>query len=400
MLSVVAPRPLRLVTRAALALLVAVGPLVASPHPAWAQAGELAVKSPQAILMDADSGAILFQRNADDLVHPASMSKLMLLLLLFDALKAGEITLDTDVVMSEHAWRTGGAPSRGSAMFVPLGKTAKVDELLKGVVVQSGNDAAIALAEKLGGSEASFAQTMTEKARRIGLKKSTFRNATGLYDPEHLVTVRELAMLARILIRDYPEYYPLFAQREFNYRHHKFSNRNPLLGVVAGVDGLKTGYIKEAGYGIVASAKIDSRRLILAIDGAATPEDRKDDARRMFDWGFRNFSEVRLFDAGEVVGHASVWGGERMYMPLTGDGGVHIVLPRNPANQKLTARIFYKGPLMPPIKKGERVATLRVTTSTEATNEVPLYAADDVHEAGFMRRGLDSLVYYATRWMR
>ena len=390
----------QLVSRVAAALLVAYGALVSSIAPAMAQGADVMIKSPQAILIDADSGGVLFQRNADDLVSPASMSKLMLLILLFNALRAGEITLDTDVVMSLHAWRTGGAPSRGSAMFVPLNKTAKVDELLKGIVVQSGNDAAIAIAEKLSGSEIAFADAMTEEARRLGFKKSVFRNATGLYDPEHLTTVRELALMARIIIRDYPEYYPLFAQREFQYRHHKFANRNPLLGVVTGVDGLKTGYIKEAGYGIVASAKIDTRRLILAINGAATPEERKDDARRLFDWGFKTFSEVKLFEVGEVVGHARVWGGERMYMPLTGNSGVHIVLPRYPANQKLSARILYRGPLKPPIKKGEQVATLRVTTSTDASNEVPLFAAEDVGRGGFMRRGLDSIVYFATRWMR
>ena len=155
-------------------------------------------------------------------------------------------------------------------MFVPLGKTAKVDEMLKGIIVQSGNDASIAMAERLGGSEQKFAEAMTEQARRLGLKKSVFRNATGLYHPEHLSTMRELAILARIIIRDYPEYYPMFAQREFNYRQHKFFNRNPLLGAVAGVDGLKTGYVKESGYGIVASAKVDNRRLIMVIGGAAT----------------------------------------------------------------------------------------------------------------------------------
>jgi D-alanyl-D-alanine carboxypeptidase (penicillin-binding protein 5/6) len=400
MLSVAAPRSPQLLMRSAAALVVAFGSWSAGVSPALAQSGEVSIKSPQAILMDADSGAIMFQRNADDLVSPASMSKLMLLILLFNALRAGEVTLDSDVMISVHAWRTGGAPSRGSAMFVPLGKTAKVDELLKGIVVQSGNDAAIAIAEKLGGSEELFAQAMTEQARRLGLKKSVFRNATGLYHPEHLVTVRELAQLARIIIRDYPEYYALFAQREFTYRHHKFINRNPLLGVVAGADGLKTGFIKESGYGIVASAKVDNRRLILAINGATTQEDRKDDARRLFEWGFKSFSEVKLFDAGEVVGHARVWGGERMYMPLTGNGGVNVVLPRYPANQKLSARIFYNGPLKPPIKKGEQVAILRVTTSTDASNEVPLFAAEDVSQGGFMRRGLDSLVYFATRWMR
>jgi D-alanyl-D-alanine carboxypeptidase (penicillin-binding protein 5/6) len=402
MLCAAAPRKSQRLLRATAALLVALGPLVAStrPAPAQTQSGEVVIKSPHAILMDADSGGILFQRNADELVPPASMSKLMLLIMIYDALRSGEITPETEVMMSEYAWRTGGAPSRTSAMFVPLGKTAKVDEMLKGIIVQSGNDASIAMAERLGGSESRFAEAMTEQARRLGLKKSVFKNATGLYHPEHLSTMRELAALARIIIRDYPEHYPMFAQREFNYRQHKFYNRNPLLGAVAGVDGLKTGYVKESGYGIVASAKVDNRRLIMVTGGAATAEERKDDGRRLLEWGFKNFSEVKLFDAGEVVGHARVWGGDRMYMPLTGDNGVNIVLPRFPANQKLSARIIYNGPLKPPLKKGDQVATLRVTTSTEAMNEVPLFAAENVQKAGFVRRGLDSVLYLATGWMR
>ena len=397
---IAAPRPFERLLRLALAFFVGFAQIGIGSAPLSAQGGEAVVKSQQAILLDAESGGVLFQRNADDLVHPASMSKLMLLILVFNALRAGEITPETEVMMSEYAWRTGGAPSRTSSMFVPLGKTAKVDELLRGIIVQSGNDAAIALAERLGGSELKFAEAMTEQARRLGLKKSVFRNSTGLYNPEHLSTVRELAALARIIIRDYPEYYALFAQREFNYRTHKFFNRNPLLGLVPGVNGLKTGYVKEGGYGIVASAKVDNRRLILVIGGASTAEERRDDARRLFDWGFKNISEVKLFDAGEVIGHARVWGGERMYMPLTGSGAVSIVLPRFPANQKLSARIFYKGPLKPPIKKGDQVATLRVTISAEATSEVVLFAAEDVQKAGFMRRGLDSLLYLATAWMR
>jgi D-alanyl-D-alanine carboxypeptidase (penicillin-binding protein 5/6) len=393
-------RASRCVSRSAAALLLLPGLLAAPARPLSAQqGGEVSVKSPQAILVDAETGAVLYQRNADQLVSPASMSKLMLLILMFRALRAGTLKLDTEFKMSEHAWRTGGAPSRSSSMFVPLGKTATVDELLKGIIVQSGNDAAISVAENMGGSEEAFAREMTEQARLLGLKKSVFKNATGLYHPEHLVTVRELAMLARHIIREYPEFYPMFAMREFHYRHHKFHNRNPLLGWIPGVDGLKTGYIKESGYGIVASAKQDSRRLILAINGAATAADRKDDARRLFEWGFRNYSEARLFDAGEVVGHARIWGGERMYMPLVGKGAVSIVLPRVPSNPKLSARIVYVGPLKPPLKKGDRVATLRVTTASEATSEVPLYAAEDVGRAGFVRRGLDSLLYLATGWI-
>ncbi len=374
--------------------------MAARPVTAQAQqSGEVVLKSPQAIVMDAESGAVLFARNADELVPPASMSKLMLLLMMFMALKSGELQPDAEFLMSEYAWRTGGAPSRAPAMFVPLGKTAKVEELIKGIVVQSANDAAISVAENMMGSEALFAEAMTAEARRLGLKKSVFKNATGFYHPQHLMTVREIAQLARHIITAFPEYYSLFAQREFFYRTHKFYNRNPLLGLVAGVDGLKSGFIKEGGYGIVASAKQDNRRLIVAINGAPTAEERRDDARRLLEWGFRNYSEAKLFDAGEIVGHARIWGGERMYMPLVGAEGVSVVLPRFPANPKVSARIYYKGPLMPPLRKGDQVATLRVTTANDATSEVPLYAAEDVGRAGFVRRGLDSLLYLATRWI-
>jgi D-alanyl-D-alanine carboxypeptidase (penicillin-binding protein 5/6) len=381
-------------------LLMLPGLVASAVVPSVAQStGEVAIKSKQAIVVDADSGAVLFQRNADELVSPASMSKLMLLVILFKALREGLLQLTTEVVMSEHAWRTGGAPSKSSSMFVPLGKTATVDELLKGIVVQSGNDAAISIAEKLAGSENAFADRMTTEARRMGLSKSVFRNATGLYDPEHLMTVREIALLARHIISEYPEFYPLFALRDFNYRHHRFTNRNPLLGWIPGADGLKTGFISQSGYGIVASAKQDNRRLIIAINGAATPEERKDDSRRLFEWGFRNFSEARLFDAGEIVGYARVLGGARMYLPLVGKGDVTIVLPRTPPNPRVSGRIFYQGPLKPPLKKGDQIGVLRVTSANDATSEVPLYAAEDVDRAGFIRRGLDSMLYSATRWL-
>ncbi|MFZ1102442.1 MAG: D-alanyl-D-alanine carboxypeptidase family protein [Hyphomicrobiaceae bacterium] len=396
------PRPTRRALRLALTLVLAFGQLGATAGRAQTQAqqsGEVVLKSPYAILMDADSGAVLYQRNADEKVPPASMSKLMVLIMMFMALRSGELKLDADFLMSEHAWRTGGAPSRTAAMFVPVGKTAKVEELIKGIIVQSANDAAISVAENMGGSEMLFAEEMTKEARRLGLTKSVFKNATGLYHPQHLMTVREIAMLARHIIREYPEYYPWFAQRELHYRTHKFYNRNPLLGHVPGVDGLKTGYIKESGYGIVVSALQGNRRLILVINGAETADARKDDAKKLLEWGFKSFSEAQLFEPGEVVGHARIWGGDRMYMPLVGGDGVSVVLPRSPSNPKIMARIFYKGPLMPPIKKGDQVAILRVTTASEATSEVPLYAAEDVGRAGFVRRGLDSLLYFATAWI-
>jgi serine-type D-Ala-D-Ala carboxypeptidase (penicillin-binding protein 5/6) len=397
------PRAARTALRGAVALAFTLGQLVTVLPPARAQqqqqGADPALKSPRAILMDADTGSVLYQKNADELAAPASLSKLMLLIMMFMALRSGELKLDADFLMSLNAWRTGGAPSRTSSMFVPLGKSAKVDELMKGIIVQSGNDAAISVAENMMGSETIFAEAMTEQARRLGLTKSVFKNATGLPHPQHLMTMREVAVLARIIIKDYPEYYPMFAQKEFFYRHHKFYNRNPLIGVVPGVDGLKTGYVEASGYSLVASAKQDNRRLIIAISGAETQAERRDDGKRLFEWGFKNFSEGKLFAAGEPVGYARVWGGERMYMPLIGNGEVNIVLPRLPANPKVTARIYYKGPLKPPVRKGQQVAMLRVTTSTDATSEVPLYAAENVERAGFVWRGLDSLLYLATRWI-
>jgi serine-type D-Ala-D-Ala carboxypeptidase (penicillin-binding protein 5/6) len=398
------PAPRRLFRCGLLAVLLALGALCGGARQIVAQvpAADVAtvtVKAPQAILMDVETGSIIFQRAADDLLYPANMSKLMLLAVVFKALKAGEIKLEDDYFMSEYAWRKGGAPSGTSAMMVPVGKKAKVEELLRGIIVQSGNDAAISVAENIAGNEALFAKRMTDEARQIGLKKSTFRNATGLHDPGHQMTARELALVARHIILTYPDFYELFALKEFNYLKHKFINRNPLLTLVPGVDGLKTGFTKEAGYGMVASAKQDNRRLIAVVSGNTTADDRRDDARRLLEWGFRSFSEAKLYDAGEVVGHARVWGGQRMYVPLAGTGDINVWLPRNMGNQKLRAHIVYQWPLKPPLKKGDQVAVLRVTTSADAMNEVPLYVAEDVDPAGTMRRGFDSLLCLATRWL-
>jgi D-alanyl-D-alanine carboxypeptidase (penicillin-binding protein 5/6) len=251
----------------------------------------------------------------------------------------------------------------------------------------------------MAGNESLFVKRMNEEARQIGLKKSSFTNPTGLHDPGHQMTARELAILARHIIRTYPEFYELFALKEFNYLKHRFINRNPLLGQVAGLDGLKTGFTKEAGHGIVASAKQDGRRLIAVIAGDATADDRRDDGRRLLEWGYRAFAETKLFDAGEIVGHARVWGGQRMYVPLSGKGDINVWLPRNMANQKLRASIVYQWPLKPPLKRGEQVAVLRVTTSSETMNEVPLFVAEDVELAGPMRRGFDSILCLATRWL-
>jgi len=368
-----------------------------SPHAG--ETNNFGTRAKAAILMDADTGAILFQHNADELLPPASMSKLMTLAVVFRAIKAGRLSLDDEFVVSEHAWRTGGAPSRTSAMFVPINTKATISDLVQGMIVQSGNDAAIAIAEGISGTEESFAKRMMVEARRIGLTKSTFKNPTGFYHPDHLMTAREIALLSRYIIQEYPEFYKIFSQKRFPYRRHKFYNRNPLLSAGIGVDGLKTGYIKASGYGMAASAKQDGKRLIAVVMGLPTKSARKSETLKLLNWGFHSFKAFKLFDADETVGYARVWGGDSFYVPLVGNGEVSVILPRIPENPRLRAEVIYQGPLKPPVRKGDQVAKLRVTSQTNAVNEVPLYAAEDVESAGLFRRGLDSLAYLALGWV-
>jgi D-alanyl-D-alanine carboxypeptidase (penicillin-binding protein 5/6) len=361
------------------------------------QGGVPTTKAERVVIMDAESGAVLFQQNADELAPPASMSKLMTLAVVFRAIKNGEIKLDDEIRISVNAWRRGGAPSGTSAMMIPVNTKEKLDLLLQGMIVQSGNDAAIAIAEAIAGNEDNFARLMTDEARRIGLMKSTFGNATGLPHPQQLMTARELAQLARFLMREYPEHYPRFGQRDFSYRKHKFLNRNPLLGI-AGVDGLKTGSIKDAGFGVVASGNQEGRRLILVMSGLPKKEDVRPEGQKLLEWGYASISEVKLFEKDEVVTQARVWGGDRMWLPLVGAGAITVVLPKYPANQKITAELVYKRPLKSPIKKGDRVATLRVTSSSKSMSEVPLYAAEDVKPGGIVRRGLDTIMHLTLGW--
>ena len=357
-------------------------------------------KAKHAMLMDADADLVLFEKDPDTLAPPASMSKLMTLAIVFRELKAGRLKLEDQFKVSEHAWRTGGAPSGGSAMFAPLNSMVTVNDLIQGVTVQSGNDSAIILAEGIGGTEEAFAKQMTEYARTIGLEKSTFANATGLPAEGHLMTVRDLATLARHLTYTYPEYYHFFGQKEFKYREKfTFLNRNPLIFADIGVDGMKTGFIKESGYGMVASAKRGDQRLILVVGGVESAKEREAEARKLLEWGFKSFKPFRLFDSGQTVSDALVWGGTKHYVPLVGDGDINIILPAN-ATGKVTASIVYQGPIKAPIRKGDQVAVLRVTSAeSQATNEIPLYAGDDIGQSNFAMRGLDSLLVLAFGWL-
>jgi len=383
------------------AIIASAGCLAQSAGSAPAAQSVFETKAKHAILMNADANLVLYEKEADELVPPASMSSLMTLAIVFRELKAGHIKLEDQFKVSEHAWRTGGAPAGSSAMFAPLNSMVSVSDLIQGVTVQSGNDAAIILAEGIGGTEEAFAQQMNDYAKEIGLTKSHFVNSTGLPAEGHVMTARELAMLARFLIYTYPEYYHFFGQRDFTFNNkHTFNNRNPLIFAPdLGVDGLKTGYIEEAGYGLVASAKRGEQRLILVVNGLNTKQEREGEPRRLIEWGFKSFRPFRLFDEGQKVSDALVWGGTQHYVPLVGDGNINIILPAT-ASGKVSASIVYQGPIKAPIRKGDRVAMLRITSSeSSATNEIPLYAADDVAASNFLMRGLDSLGCLAFCWL-
>lgn len=364
-----------------------------------APAGVFDTKAKHAILMNVDADLIFYEKDADTLMSPASMSKLMTLAVVFRELKAGHIKLDDQFKVSEHAWREGGAPSGSSAMFAPLNSTVSVEDLIRGVTVQSGNDACIILAEGISGSEDAFVKEMNKYAKEIGLTKSHFENSTGLPADGHVMTARELALLADYLIKNYPEYYHYFGEKEFVYGKWRFTNRNPLVFEDLGVDGLKTGFIEDAGYGLVASAVRDNQRVILVVSGLNTKKEREEEPRKLLEWGFKSFKPYRLFDQGEKVSDALVWGGTRHYVPLVGNENIDIILPFNTSGQ-VTAQIVYDGPIKAPIRKGDQVATLRVTAAdTKATNDIPLYAGEDVGQSNFAMRGLDSLFVLAFGWM-
>lgn len=361
--------------------------------------GSFETKAKHAILMDADANLVFFEKDADTLMPPASMSKLMTLAVVFRELKAGRIKLEDQFKVSEHAWRTGGAPSGGSAMFAPLNSMVSVADLIQGITVQSGNDACIILAEGISGTEDAFVKEMNRYAKEIGLTKSHFANSTGLPADGHVMTARELAFLGNFLIHTYPEYYPYFGLKQFTFNKHTFNNRNPLIFSDLGVDGLKTGFIEEAGYGLVASAKRGDQRVILVVSGLNTKKEREEEPRKLLEWGFKNFKPFRLFDQGEKVSDALVWGGQRHYLPLVGDHNIDIILPAT-SSGKISARIVYDGPIKAPIRKGDRVAVLRVTADdTNATNDIPLYAGDDIDQSNFAMRGLDSLLVLAFGWL-
>src|SRR5690348_16100083 len=285
--------------------------------------------APASILLDADSDSILYEKNGDQPVAPASLAKLMTLEFLFNEIKQGRVKPDDEYIISENAWRKGGAPSHGSTMFAAIHSRVKVSDLIQGIIVDSANDACIAVAEALAGNEASFGQMLTKRARAIGLETSTFTNSTGYSDPNLRVTAREMAELARHIIHTYPDFYPYFSQRDFTWNNIHQTNRNPLLGMGIGADGLKTGETGEAGFNLVGSAEQDNFRLIVVITGAKSDKERSDEAKKLLELGFHDFQPRVLFAEGQTVGDAKVFGGDRSYVPLVAPGIVRIMVPRN-----------------------------------------------------------------------
>lgn len=345
----------------------------------------------QAILIDADSGTTLFEKNADELMAPASMAKTMTVEIVFHELQEGRLTLDKEFTVSEGAWKRGGAGSGGSSMFAQVNSSIKLSDLLRGIIVQSGNDAAIVVAEGIAGTEDNFARMMTERARELGMARTTFKNATGYGHPDQKTTARDLARLALHIIQTYPELYKIFAEKEFTWNKIRQQNRNPLLTMDIGADGLKTGNIDESGFGLIGSAVQNGQRLVLVVNGLKSARDRSAEARKLLDWGFRSFESRQLFAENEAVGEAQVFGGTSRSVPLVAQKPIRVLIPRG-SSDRLSAKIVYTGPIRAPVQKGTKVGRLMVSRGDLQALEIPLYAGEDVPAGTLGQKALDGLL--------
>lgn len=352
-----------------------------------------------AILIDVGTQSVLFEKAADELQAPASLAKLMTMAVIFEEMRQGRLLPDQEIVISQDAWRRGGAPSRTSSMYAAVNSRVKVQDLLRGAIIQSGNDASIALAEAISGTEANFIPLMNARARALGLTRSVFRNATGLPDPEQRTTAREIARLSDHIIRTFPEHYAIYAEREFTWGGIRQQNRNPLLGTYTGADGLKTGYIEEAGFNLAGSAVQNGQRLIVVVMGARSLQERSNEARKLLDWGFRSFELRDLFQENEAIGDVSVYGGAEGSVPVTAQKLVRLLLPRGQSD-RVSAQIVYQGPLRAPVRQGTEVGKLRVMRGSQLALEVPVFAAADVPAGTLTQRAMQGAWELSTGWIR
>jgi D-alanyl-D-alanine carboxypeptidase (penicillin-binding protein 5/6) len=366
---------------------------------AAADAQTITTSAKFARLEDYETGATLYDKAGDEPMQPASTSKLMVAEIVFHELKEGRLKLDDTFRTSEYAWRTGGAKGHGSTMFLRVKSEARVEDLLRGLLIQSGNDAAIVLAEGVGGSEDAFVGMMNKRAQDLGLTHLHFTNAWGRSDPGETVTAREMAALARHLIKDYPEYYHYFGEKDFTWDKIRQQNRNPLLGMNIGADGLKTGDTAESGFGLVGSAVQDGQRLILVVNGLKTAADRAEESRKLINWGFRAFDVRELYQPGDVVGRASVYGGAVDSVELTTDAPIKLFVPKTGA-EKLTAKIVYAGPAPAPVEAGEKLGELRVYQGDTLMLRAPLVTKTAAPLGGLTRRAADAAWQLGAQWLR
>ena len=358
------------------------------------------VNAPFAILMDAATGAVLYEKSADTQTPPASMLKLMTLDIVFSALKDGRIKFEDEYPVSPNAYKKGGERSGATTMFMPVNSSARVADLVSGIAVASANDACIVIAEGISGSESAFANLMAQAGHDIGITKAHFTNSTGLPDPDQSMSVRDIALVAQHIINQFPEYYPNFSQRNFSINNKLLLNKNPLLSQNIGVDGLKTGASADGGNGIVASALNDGRRLIVVLNGETGEADRLADARKLFELGMKAYKEAMVFDAGEIISEARVWGGTRYFVPLVSQGPAHIIVPRaNAESGRLKASVVYQGPLKAPVKRGDPVGYLRIESGDGIVSKVPVFAGADVPRSGVLARGLDGILVFGLGWL-
>jgi D-alanyl-D-alanine carboxypeptidase (penicillin-binding protein 5/6) len=353
----------------------------------------------QALLVDYESGATLYEKNADARFPGSALVKLMTAELVFRELKDGRLHLDDTFHVSEHAWRTGGAHAHATASFLDVNSNVRIEDLLRGLIVQSGNDAAIVLAEGMAGSEEAFADRMNKRGAELGLDNSNFVDPWGRDDPNQKVTARDMARLAAYVIREYPDFYHYFGEREFTWNKIRQLNRNPLLSAEPGADGLKTGEAPEGGFSLIGSAAQDGQRLIVVVAGLKTASERGEEARKLLEWGFHAFEPRVLFQPGEVVGTASVFGGASSEVPLTSDGTIKVFLTRG-GQERLTAKIVYRGPLAAPVAAGAQVATLRVWRGDTLALEAPLRTQTAIALGGLGKRAFDAGVEFATDLIR
>jgi serine-type D-Ala-D-Ala carboxypeptidase (penicillin-binding protein 5/6) len=360
--------------------LIATAPLASAAVPTIDTAAQTA------IVIDYDTGAVLFDKNAEQRIPPASMSKIMTAYVVYSYLKAGRVKLDDTLPVSEKAWAKH--KTNESNMFVALGSQVKVEDLIRGMIIQSGNDACVVLAEGLAGSTDAFVDQMNQTAQKLGLKNSHFANVDGLPSPDEYVTAHDLAMLAARLIRDFPEYFHYDSEKEFIYNGIKQGNRNPLLYKDLGVDGMKTGHTEEAGYGITVTALRNGRRIVEVLSGMKSMNMRSQESEKLLAWAYREWANYRLVKAGDPIDDAPVWLGTTATVPVTVKSDLLVSLPRN-ARNSMKVSVAYDGPTPAPVEQGQQVGTMQITASDMTPVQVPLVAAKPVEKvSGFSRAAL------------